>query len=1058
MKYAHSWPGLALLLAACNDDAPTLRACDRLGLLCSSHDDPLDLGLTRSHSRVADLEGDGKPDLVTAGIDGSLSIAWGHDDQRDYLLVPGGVPDLRLGDLNGDHFPDLVYLTAEPSALRTRINLGARQFSDGPGINLAGQARSLWLGNLDADASLDAVVASAGEGTITVITDGLTRATPIAVGRDLVAIDVGDLDHDGRLDLIAADHGDAALYIALAAGSGFAAPRRVATGVRPQHLQLYDLDGDDHLDILTHGSSTPEIWFHRNDGDGGLASARALVVQSEPSQGFAAHRDAQGRRWLLTVSDERLIASELDDADQAVRRVVGNGFYPADGLDIDADTVLVHGAARTTRHSLAPAWVLTETWRDPTAPWNFTWADLDADGVPELLTVETDAVSIHARQADATWAERTRIEVPGEAYEFGPTTVAAAELTGDAHPDLVIGEFPAGVRVAIGDGDGGFTLGELTPLELTPDLLRAAPITGQPGSVIVAENHSPVSVGLLALRLDATGRVVTQTPLSTTAVAVSPLTADLDDDGDHDLLTILREDDARTLAIFTATATGWDPPRTRSLSALPGSLTSVALTLADLDDDADLDGLLTTTGTIVRLPDLAADPPPPPQLVDVPDVSEPDSAALADLDADGRLDLAVCRHGGPTLVLATPDGWLPQPPVAGTPATCALYVDPATQATTAAIVTDRGVSILTPSLAPGLDEQDRFNGSPAPLTALATGDIDADGHPDIVVAAAAKRSDSFTVLWGAADGHPSRATWQAISSYSSLGLAVAPLDDRPGDEIVVATDRGYVDIWTHQSGALELQASARPEKTSASVVGVQRHPGGLADIILYGGGASLIWHVTALPRDASGAFVDPQLGVPLFMGSSLQGIKAMTIADFDRDGHDDIVVPTQPVTVLWGAAEGVTPTVALGPNEHIFDSDTFAFDVAHADLDGASAPSLIVTTVASISRIDFTGRTPGPPRVLITTNINPQITPAPLHLADLESDGHADLLRIFDGTLTLTLRAPDRADARAVLTLGDSWSHLRAADLDSDGILDLIGLQNGNLVTRLSAPTTTEVP
>jgi len=1037
---------LALLLAACGGDGPPGRPCDCLGLLCSENDELRSLDLTRSRSHLADLEGDGKLDLVTASSDGSLSIAWGHNGQRDYRLHPGGVPDVQLGDLDRDGYLDLVYITAEPSALHTRINLGARQFSDGPTIAIAGEARSLWLGRLDADASLDAVVASAGASTITVITDGLTRAVPIVLGRELVAVDLGDLNDDGRLDLVAVDRSDAAFYVVLAQGDAFAAPRRVATGLTPELLQLHDLDGDDRLDVLTHGKG-PEIWFHQGDGSGGFSPARALLVQPTASPGFAAHRDEQGRRWLLTITDQRLIASELGDADQVLRRVVSDGFYQADGLTMDAGAPLVHGASFTTRHSLAPAQVFTEIWRAPSISSSLVWADLDHDDIPELTTAEQSGVVIRARQPDGTWAERSRLDL---AQDPGVSAIAAAELTGDAHPDLVIGDFESKIHVAIGHGDGSFTLGEPSPIDLRADLLRAAPVADQPASVLAASTLYQ-SVGLVALRFDADGHVTAQTALSTTARAVSLATADLDDDGDHDLVAVLREpDDDFVLHVFPATPTGWDPPRSRSLSALfpADNFTSAALALDDLDLDGTLDGLLAINAAIVRLPDLGADSPPAPQRIDFPQIAEADAIAIADVDADGELDLAVCRHGGPAIVLGSATGeFLAQPQVAQTYVSCALHVDPTDLRPTAAIVTDRGVAVLTPSLAPGLTELDRFSGGPAPLQQLETGDIDADGHPDVVVVANTTRAHSFAVLWGSADGRPKRATWQEASRHAALTVTVAPLDDRPGDEIVVASDRGNVDIWTHDRGALELLTSATPgDDTHASAVGVQRHQDGSADIILFGRDGPKQWALTALPRDLSGAFVDPKTGVPLASGAGTFEFSAMTIADLDREGHDDIAVAGEPSMILWGDPERVV-------HEQQLITDDFVTRITHADLDGDGAPTLIVATAHGLMRIDFTGRSQAAPVLLARRNA----LPTSLHFADLEADGRADILHIADNILDITLRAPT-GDDRFLISLEPAWSQLRAADLDGDGILDLLGLQDGNLVTRLSAPQPAETP
>lgn len=1035
----HLW--VALLLASCGSDTPA-RPCERLGLLCGEQDRVQSLDLTRSKGVSGDLDGDGHRELVSASESG-LSIAWKQPEQRDYQLVPGGVPDAELGDIDGDGDLDVVFVTAEPATLRVLENRGPRQFADGPTLALAGRAQSLWLGRLDDDDSIDAVVASGGEGTLTVITGGLTRARPIMVGRDLIAVEVGDLGGDGHLDIVAADRGDAAIHIVLAKGADFAAPRRVATGLEPAYLQLYDLDGDDRLDVLTHGKGA-EIWFHQGDGVGGFAPARGLVAQTGASQGFGVHRDEQGRRWLITLDDAHPIASQLDDLDQVVRRAVAGGILDADGLDMDDGSPLVHGSWLGERHSLAASHVFTELWHggEPSLQ-AIALGDVDLDGELDLVTVDGD-VTVRRHLPDGTWGEPWMLAMTDYVV-----SIAVADVTGDGLPDLVIGDSAPSVFVAIGAGDGTFTPGPVTPIEDSPRTLYAGlAAPGEAAAVATAGYNAP---GVTVRRFASDGALKDESTPLPYASARTLTSADLDDDGDMDLVVLDGGD--TSLVIVPRDGDGWDPPHTRSLAdlhlkELPDEpLQNPRLVLGDLDSDGRVDGVLVASSAIVRLMDIGADAPPPPQLDELLGLSYPDALALADIDDDGLLDLVTCTSGELQIVLMAP-GTAPRPQEIHDQFihACALHVEPDAIGITAATATDRGYSVLRPDFAPALARTDLFPGGPSPLRRLVTGDIDADGLTDFVVSDDGSGATSSTaVFWGHRDGTPRRATWQDGILFSRTELAVAPLDDTPGDDIVIAS-ASNTQIWAHTNSTLQLISTASQTSVDSVAVGVQGRAGERSDVVLLGRIAGHKLGLVALPRGEDGGFIaDGE--VLLWSGPSIDGEPSLTIADFDGDGFDDIAVRPgipQAVVLVWGHRER-TPQVT---QVHIPLPEVAS--IMAADLDGGGIPALIAGTGFGVARIGFSGRVPTEPEVLTQSPAQQGLL-----VTDLEGDGHADLLRVADDQLHITLRSAGD-DAYVQLDFAAPWSLMRAVDLDGDQIQDLVGIRDGGLSIRLSGPS--EVP
>lgn len=1028
-----------LLLAACGGDAAPGRPCDRLGLLCSDDRSAYPLHLADPRNASADLDGDGTLDLVTAAGAAGLSIAW-RGGPRDYRLFPGAVTDVKVGHLDDDNHLDIAFLTTEPAALHVLTGTGTREFKDGPTQSLAGRPQALWLGQLDSDDRLDAVVASGDDGTLTVLTDGLTRARPIVLGRNLVAVDVADLNHDDRLDLVALDQADAAFHVVLASGDDFAAPRRVATGLSPTYLQILDHDGDDNLDVLTHGKG-PEIWFHQGDGSDGFAPARALLIQKEASRGFGAHRDDQGRRWLLTIDYANLAATRLDDDDRIAGRIRGGGILPLTGLTMEAGTPLAHGDWYGGSYSLAPAHIFSELWHGGTysdAPLVF--ADFDLDGEPEFSALDDTSLKIYHRLPNGSWAPSVTLVLAAPALDH-----TIADISGDGLPDLVIVDDTPAIFAAIAADDGSFTFTPPTPVLNNSVRLATAVLPGSDAASVLVQARAPDFMGIFAHRFDGATLVPDPPESLIDGFPADLAIADLDADGGDDLVVLVRDaEQLASLVIVPATADGWGPTRSRPLTLEPGLPTSLAL--GDLDLDGTTDAVLLNSLHIVRLLDINADDPPAPKVDEL--LNSASSAAIADADADGRPDIVYCSSSGLTIVLATADDtWQAQPPFDSYHTNCTLHVDP-TDLRPLALLADSGaLTLLAPDLAPALVPLATFDGGPAPFSGISIGDLDADDHPDIVVTAAssaelATQSSSTAVLWGRPDGRPQRATWTEGHLYDSARQLLAPLDDRPGDELVLAFYGGSVEIWSFVDGALALRSQTTTTLYRTAAVGVQTRADGPADIIVIAAAPDgNHWNLTAIPRNKAGelgdqlvTLADPMIG---------PYAPALTIADFDADGYDDLVMLSGSGPhphFIWGDRQRDPTTLDLAP----IAGD--AHNITHADMNNDGRPELIVGTTMGVFSYAFTDREPAAPIAHVNSSAQQGLL-----IADLEGDGYPDILRAADNLLNVTLRAPG-GDERVQLPVPASWSQLRAVDLDGDGILDLVGLRDGNVTTRLSAP------
>lgn len=217
---------------------------------------------------LGDLDRDGSVDAaviesrtrtaqVLRGVGGALSAALAVDRYP----VGGDPRDVALVDLNRDGRLDLLVLRAGPAGVEARLHTGAFALgaailrSLDPGL---GAPSSFAAGDLDRDGRLDLVVASADQAQVELLRgngDGTFGSQGLRAAAPLVAVRLVDVDRDGDLDVVGARAAGGGAVVVLActapATFGFAAPAvALAPGSTPVTLAAGDLDGDADLDAV----------------------------------------------------------------------------------------------------------------------------------------------------------------------------------------------------------------------------------------------------------------------------------------------------------------------------------------------------------------------------------------------------------------------------------------------------------------------------------------------------------------------------------------------------------------------------------------------------------------------------------------------------------------------------------------------------------------------------------------------------------------------------------------------------------------------------------------
>ena len=359
---------------------------------------------------VADFNGDGKPDIVTANRDSStVSILINNGDGTfrahvDYAT--GKSPaQVVVGDFNNDGKADLAVANNGDQSISILLGNGDGTFR--PRIDTVfppySGTLSLSAYDLDNDGKLDIVVGPAdfsllgnGDGTFQapvrfhlyyggalsyVLVTRLNGLDLVGVANDsfpyrieeLVAkgggtwlnysdqftnqpakygqLAGGDINGDHFGDIAAAWFGQNEIVICLSDSGGILACGRTdKVGTGPIGIALADLTGDNLLDVVTANSGSNNISFLRGHGDGTFGPLTNYAVGKVPQTVAVADFDGNGRQDLAVANSGDGTVTTLLQSTVALSTFSLSFGKQAVGTTSPAKTVTLFNASLSTLH------------------------------------------------------------------------------------------------------------------------------------------------------------------------------------------------------------------------------------------------------------------------------------------------------------------------------------------------------------------------------------------------------------------------------------------------------------------------------------------------------------------------------------------------------------------------------------------------------------------------------------------------------------------------------------------------------------------------------------
>ncbi len=345
---------------------------------------------------------------------------------------------------------------------------------------------SVAVGDVNLDGKLDLVVGNAHSNNVSVLLgngDGtFGNKHDVSVGRSPKSVTLADFDGDTRLDLAVVNQDDSTMSILLGDGTGtFTLKATAGTCTHGHDITTGDFDNDGKRDVAVACWGSSSLSIHLGNGDGTFQAKLDILSGSAP------HSLVVGR-FNADAFDDIAVANHGGD-NVGVLLGKGNGAF---------DAVVTYGVGD--------------------GPHSIRAADLDADGHVDLAVVNdgSDTVSILLGQGTGAFAAA----VP---YATGhvPKGATIADIDGDGHLDVLTANTG-------GNGDG---------------------VTGRPGGDVMS---------LLLGNGNGTFQSPTSYPAGQTSFSIT--TGLLNADSKPDVVTANWEGNGASVMLNTSGGSGPPPP------------------------------------------------------------------------------------------------------------------------------------------------------------------------------------------------------------------------------------------------------------------------------------------------------------------------------------------------------------------------------------------------------------------------------------------------------------------------------------------------------------------
>ena len=414
------------------------------------------IGLNIAGANIKDLAGN--------GFGGGSFNSTGVSPISDGGTEPESI---AIADVNGDGKPDLIIANYSSNNVSVLLGTGTGSFTPATGspFPVGANPSSVAVADVNGDGKLDIVTSNHGSNNVSVLLGTGTGSFTAAIGSPLSlatgarpsSVAIADVNGDGKADLVVANYGLNSVTVFPGLGTGttpFVSNNAVSfslggTSVKaPESVVVADVNGDGKPDIITANYGS-----YSTDGTNGSVSV--LLGTGTVSINIGSFSAATGSPFAIVGPGPFSVA---------VADVSGDGKPDIVTANYNGGVTVLLGTG-TGSFSAATG----SPFPVSVHPLSVAIADVNGDGKPDIVTANSGSNSVSVLLGTGAGSFSAAAGSPIGVNASSPYAAAVADVNGDGRLDIISANFGSG-SVTVLPGSVVTQVGPVYTVNLSPVL------------------------------------------------------------------------------------------------------------------------------------------------------------------------------------------------------------------------------------------------------------------------------------------------------------------------------------------------------------------------------------------------------------------------------------------------------------------------------------------------------------------------------------------------------------------------------------------------------------